>query len=96
MSSIPEPGWRQESFWLRVVFVVFYFWCIQIALFFTLCLALLQGAVLLFGDQPNSKLQVMSHSLALFTRQVLDYVMFVSDTKPYPFTDWPDGSNMRD
>ena len=40
--------------------------------------------------EPNEKILLFSEGLAEYTKQLVSYVGFNTDEKPWPFGDWPD------
>ena len=90
MNDIKE-NFLNLATWVRVALVVLFFW---IVLCFLLppvvgILAFLQLAYALFTGEPNERLQEFSASLNIYLLEVLDYVSFVSDSQPFPFSDYP-------
>jgi hypothetical protein len=53
-------------------------------------LVLFQFVHLLIARQTNPQLTRFSQSLSVFVYQVLQYVMFNSEEKPFPFAAWPE------
>lgn len=45
------------------------------------------GFVLITGNR-NARLQGFNESLSRYVYDVLRFIMFVSDNKPFPFADW--------
>jgi len=43
----------------------------------------------LLFDQPNGKLLEFSKHLNAYLLQIANFLTFNSNTKPFPFTDWP-------
>jgi hypothetical protein len=46
------------------------------------------GAMLLAGE-PNANLIRLGHGLATYVHQILLFVTFNREARPYPFADWP-------
>ena len=40
--------------------------------------------------EPNDKILYFTEGLAEYTKQIVSYVGFNTDEKPWPFGDWPD------
>jgi hypothetical protein len=49
------------------------------------------GAVLFVGT-PNQRLLDFGYSLAVYAFQIITYLTYNSEKKPFPFSDWPDHS----
>lgn len=41
-------------------------------------------------DEPNEKILHFTKGLAQYTKQIVSYVGFNTDKKPWPVGDWPD------
>jgi hypothetical protein len=67
------------------------FWIIlRISLLITGVLAIVQWVLAWFEDNPNPQLVSFCRRLALYQKQILDYLTFISNAKPFPFSDWPE------
>ena len=84
---------KSRSAWLRLLFMVLF-----IALWFISRLVVfavmgLQVLFLLFSGKPDARLAAFGGSLAAYSYEVVAYLTFASETQPFPFSDWPDGSD---
>ncbi|HXA92085.1 MAG TPA: DUF4389 domain-containing protein [Steroidobacteraceae bacterium] len=52
--------------------------------------AVLQLLFALLGDRPNPELTRFGASLAIYAREIIDFLTFASAKIPYPFTAWPE------
>lgn len=41
------------------------------------------------GDAPNEKVLVFTKAMAEYTKQLVEYVGFNTNVKPWPIGDWP-------
>ena len=41
------------------------------------------------GDEPNDKILIFTEGMAEYTKQLVEYVGFNTNTKPWPIGDWP-------
>lgn len=74
---------------LRVVYMLLFavvFWVLCWVLAAT---TLIQLIVRLLNGRPNSDLLRFGASLARYARQVIEFLTFVTELTPYPFTAWP-------
>ena len=81
---------KNTNTWLRLLFMVlfsaFYFLAISVfgaMLAFQILVALLTG-------NPNERVRQFHAQLVKYIYQVLRYVSFGTEEKPFPFSDWPD------
>ena len=49
------------------------------------------GTMLLVG-KPNQRLLDFGYSLAIYAFQIITYLTYNTDKKPFPFSDWPNRS----
>lgn len=88
--SALEHNLKSRDTWLRLVFILVYCLIVSIA---TLVGSFIVGVgfiwVLVTGE-VNRQLQQVGQSLASYVYQVVRYLTFNSDQKPFPFgADWP-------
>ena len=57
-------------------------------------MAVVQTLLNIFYDGPNGSLQQFSASLGLYVKQVAEYVGYVSEEKPFPFSEDTTGENI--
>lgn len=84
-----KPGYADQAFWVRLVFMFVYWALLNIALS-VFGIALIILTVIRFGSQfePTSLGDFVS-SLSNFISQTLSFVCFQTEEKPYPFQSWP-------
>lgn len=75
---------------IRIIYIIFYYFIFGLSHILLFLVAIVQTALNLFSDGPNLNLQQFSASLGEYLKQIADYVGYVSDEKPFPFSDWPD------
>ena len=76
--------------WLRFVFMVLFALILCIATYIIATLVVLQFIWCLVKGTTNGQLQQFGSSLSQYIYQVLCFLMYSSDDKPFPFADWPD------
>lgn len=75
--------------WFRLLFVLLFaviYSIAEIVLFFTV---IVQFGFVLITGQRNDKLLEFGAALSEFIYQILRYVTFNSEDRPFPFSDWP-------
>ena len=81
---------KSQDTWLRLLFIVLYgaiLWVTSVVLGFVV---LIQFLMVLFTRGTQKNLLDFGASLAEFVRQVVAYLTFNTEEKPFPFNDWPD------
>lgn len=80
---------KQQDSWLRLLFIVIYaaaLWVTSIVLFFVVVIQFLS---VLFTREAQENLLRFGGRLAEYVRQIVAYMTFNSEHKPFPFGDWP-------
>lgn len=78
-----------ESLWLRILYMVVFYLVSQVVIMLVAVLAVVQALFGLITGKPNLNLQEFSIGLNRYLYQILCFLTFNRDEKPYPFTDWP-------
>jgi len=88
-----EDNIKSRSTWLRALFMLVCFFLYAITRPIVGAVVLLQFFWALFTSEPNKKLTALGHSLAVYTQELIDYLTYFTDERPFPFEkDWPAGS----
>jgi hypothetical protein len=75
--------------WLRALFMVLFIIISWIAKIIVGIIALFQFIYTLFTGNPLQTLMPFSDSLAQYIFQIINFLTYVSEEKPFPFTHWP-------
>ena len=81
---------KSESRWLRLLFMVLYLFAGYFAAMLAVLIGVIQAIVGFLTGEPNTRLQAFSASLNVYLYQILEFISYNSDAKPFPFSDWPD------
>ncbi|WP_067517800.1 DUF4389 domain-containing protein [Endozoicomonas ascidiicola] len=84
---------KSESRWFRLVFMVLFGIAAYLAGFLVMLIALIQAVHGFVVGEPNQRLLSFSDSVNQYIFQIASFLTFNSDVKPYPFSDWPQGSS---
>lgn len=88
MSEIKQSI-KSDAFWIKTLFIILFSIVYRILDIVVLLLVIVQWGFTLITGQANPALNEFSESLACYISQIVRYITNNSDTKPYPFTDWP-------
>ncbi len=80
---------KSESFWLRSLFMVLFFIVYRIVDILVLLVAISQWFYVLLSGDANDGLRKFAKGLSLYVAQIINYLSYNSEEKPYPFSDWP-------
>ena len=75
--------------WLRGLFILLFVFLLVVARVVTGAVVVIQFLFTVFTGRINENLQKFGSSLAQFIFQTLLFVTYNSDTKPFPFSPWP-------
>jgi hypothetical protein len=77
--------------WFRLLFVVIYLVVNYVAQFIIWALAAIQFIFALLTGSPNQNLLSFTRGLNAFCYDILQYVTYNTQDKPFPFGSWPKG-----
>lgn len=90
MSEDLKENVTRHSIWLRLVFMIVLGVAFNVAEFVTFVVIAFQFLVSLFTGQPNDQLSRFGLNLARYLQQIIVFMTFATEEKPFPFTPWPD------
>ncbi|MFG1498263.1 DUF4389 domain-containing protein [Saccharospirillum sp. HFRX-1] len=80
---------RSEHQLLRLVFMVIFGVVLRLSVILTFLLAAVQWIWRWFQRDDNQRLRGFCLALGRYQHQLLDYLLFNTEAKPFPFADWP-------
>lgn len=85
-----EDNVKSRSTWLRLLFLFVFGALYMVTRIVVLAVVVLQFFWLLFSGDVNPRLSAAGQSLATYTYQLVRYLTFASDVRPFPVDeDWP-------
>lgn len=75
--------------WLRLVFMLLFAAVLQLASLIMWVLVAVQFLFSLITGADNQHLRHFGHSLSTYIYDVLKFLCYSSEEKPFPFADWP-------
>jgi len=89
-SSELEENLTARSTWMRFVFMLVVMAMYAVSRPIVFAVVVLQFLWVLLSGESNKRLAELGHSLAVYTCQIIDYLTYNNDTRPFPFdSDWP-------
>ena len=82
-------NWKSEGFWIKTFFIIIFYGILNLALFVLLVLAVGQWLSRLISGEGVEPLRDWLVGLASYIKQILLFITFEVEDKPYPFADWP-------
>lgn len=93
-----EPSWKDRllsaDHWLRFAFMVLFILILSVVSYLIVALVILQFFWALVAGEGNDKLRDFGSSVSRFILQVLRFLTYNTDDKPFPFADWPESENV--
>ncbi len=90
MSGDIKENVTRRSIWLRLVFMIVLAVAFNVAEFITFAVVAFQFLASLFTGQSSDQLTRFGRNLARYLQQIIVYMTFATEEKPFPFTSWPD------
>lgn len=85
-----EKNVKSRSTWMRLVFMIVSLALLAVSRVVTAAVVVIQFFTALITGKPNEQLKSWGHSLAIYSYEVINYVTFKSNIRPFPFdADWP-------
>ena len=96
-SPIPvKENLKTRSTWLRLFFMLVVILLYSVSRAVVGVVVLLQFFSVLFTAETNKPLVTFGQSLATYTYQIVRYLTFNTEQRPFPFDlDWPDGPPLQ-
>lgn len=89
-----EENLKRRSTWLRLLFMIVFIAIYAITRIVFGAVIVFQFFWVLFTAETNRNLTELGQSLATYTYQIMRYLSFNSDDKPFPFdAEWPSGTS---
>ena len=90
MSGDIKENVTRRSIWLRLVFMIVLSVAFNVAELITFAVVAFQFLSNLITGQSNDRLTRFGRNLARYLQQIIVYMTFATEEKPFPFTPWPD------
>lgn len=93
--SAPAPARRpyaDRRTWERLVYTLLFVVAFNLAEFVLWTIAAIQFLFKLATGDPNARLRDFGQGLGTFIYEVVLFLTFKSDRKPFPFAPWPAGA----
>lgn len=85
-----ERNVKSRSTWLRLFFMIVMVLLYGVSRIVVAAVVLIQFFTLLFAGRTNEPLKEFGQSLATYTYQIVRYLTFNTEERPYPFDQaWP-------
>jgi len=79
----------KQSKWLRLLWMVAFSFVYYVAIGILWLIVVTQFLFSLFTNSPNENILKLSNGFRNYMVQILDFITYQSDEKPFPFSDFP-------
>ncbi len=83
---------KETATWLRGIYMILFVIIYWVAEVIVSVVILFQFLSLLITRNKNEKLLTLGQSLSTYIYQIMAYLTFSSEARPYPISDWPAGT----
>ena len=80
---------EKDPLFLTALYMILFYLVFVLAGYVLIGLGIIQVVVRLLSGQPQDELKRFGASFGCYMSQIVDYISMNSDTKPYPFNEWP-------
>lgn len=87
---------RRQDTWLRGLNILLFIVIYSVVEIVLLGIVVYQFLSLLFTTTTNRKFEKLSADLSRYVYEILRYITFNMEKRPYPFADFPDGKSLVD
>jgi len=84
-----QQHYKNRNVWLRGLFMLIFIFFMGVAKFVILVVAGCQFLAILFTAEENNNLLKFGKSLSVYDYQIMLYLTYNSEFKPFPMGDWP-------
>ncbi len=96
MATEFEKNSKSSNQGLRAIFMLLFWLASRVVVGFIFFLGAFQLICMLLSKGPNDKVMRFGKSLGLYVVQIVDFLTYNSDRKPWPFHDWPTADEVTD
>ena len=86
-----EHNLKQRGTWQRLLFMLLFLFLWGVSRVVTAAVVLLQFLWVLFCGETNPQLLKLGQGLATYSYQIVLYLTYNTEERPFPFIDWPEG-----
>lgn len=84
---------NDKNDWARLLYMFLFAILFNAAEFVVYVIMIIQFLLRLTTGKSNDQLLVLGKNIARYAMQLIEYLTFITDEKPYPFSPWPNDEN---
>ena len=79
----------EKNKWLRALYMLLFSIIFIVIKFLAWGIAIFQFVTVLITDRPVQRLLNFSQHLGIYSAQIIHFISYNTEEKPFPFNDWP-------
>ena len=91
MTENPAVAGNKRNIWIRAIFMLLVGLALHISGMVLFVVTVIQFAMTLLNDAPNTRLVSFGRSIGNYMRQIVNFLAFATEEMPFPFSEWPAG-----
>ncbi|MGB8276266.1 MAG: DUF4389 domain-containing protein [Alphaproteobacteria bacterium] len=91
MTDSSETADKRRQVWIRGLFMLLFMLFYHVAEIVGFAVVLFQFVHVLVAGRTNAQALSLGEGLAQYYKQIVRYLTFNSEDRPFPFGDWPTG-----
>jgi hypothetical protein len=84
-----KDSWPDKALGVRALMMFVFYIVFNLLELVIGCIALVQLGLMIFTEKPNENLVNLGNSLGHYLGQIVEFLTFSSEDRPYPFGPWP-------
>ncbi len=95
MEATLKENVKRRGTWMRLLYMLMFALIYQVAEIVLAAVVIFQFFFALFAGRPNERLLAFGQGLSTFIYEILRYLTYNSEDKPFPFAPWPSAGTAR-
>ncbi|MCG8465567.1 MAG: DUF4389 domain-containing protein [Xanthomonadales bacterium] len=87
--------WEDWSIWRRILLMVFFGFVFWFCHFIVFAFAIVQAGHRLITGHANQPLQALAEPFGLYIKELVDFLLYNSEKRPFPLADFPSVANTK-
>ena len=92
MSDYMKENIKSRATWLRALYMLLFVFIFHVAEAVLAAVVVFQLLVVIFTAQPNARLLRFGQDLGTFIYQIVRFLTYNTEDRPFPFSEWPEGT----
>ena len=84
-----------SAMWLRILYMLVFYFVAKLAFMLVVLITILQAITKLVTGHIMESVVEFSQSLNSYILQIINFLTFHTEEKPFPFSDWPPASQKK-